>query len=124
MDGKAEEEEEVEFQEGDVDLEDEVAALHAQIGGDVLVDGPREFVVEFPRDEGQTDGSEAENGGDGDEIWSSTVPDVATLFGEAHGDVRDLFHLDCAVDEQADVVDDETDDLNGVLQSQAVPDED
>lgn len=64
LDGKSKEEEEVELQESDVDLDmsvstwintatttepkylvGEIAPFHAQIGGDVLVDGPGKLVV-------------------------------------------------------------------------------
>lgn len=90
----------------------------------MLVDGPRELVVQLPGLESKADGCKSHQTRQGDQERLDIVPepvlDKVPILELVDG-VADLVVLDSSVDEDADVVDDEADDLNGVLQSQGVP---
>jgi hypothetical protein len=105
----------------------EIASLHAQIGGDILIDCPREFAVEFPSNETHQHGAERQDAWYGNEAWFEKVPGgginlVAGIYELCHGLV-DLIHLDSGVYHHAQIVDAQANDLNGVLQPERIPDE-
>ncbi len=104
----------------------QIAPLQSQVGADVLVDGPGKLVVELPGDEAKSQGCDGHEHRDGDEHGLDGEPEVGgdeVLVVEDLCGVSDLVVLDGGVDHDADVVDDEADDLDGVLQAQGVPDE-
>lgn len=104
-----------------------IAPLHAQIGGDVLVDGPRKLIVELPRNESEDDGRDGHYNGESDEWATDLGPDrevIKTIQDLQRSDgFVDLIELDSGVDQDADVVDDQTDDLNGVLLGEGIVDQ-
>jgi hypothetical protein len=92
----------------------------------VLVDGPRKLVVQLPRFKGEKDGRNCHQTGQRDQHRSDVGPELGLdkrLPVQLIGGVSDLVELDGGVDENADIVDDESNDLNRVLQSQSVPHE-
>lgn len=56
LNSETQEEKEVEFQQRDVNLIGQIPTLHAEICADMLVNGPRELIVEFPRNARQQNG--------------------------------------------------------------------
>ena len=118
LDGESEKEEKIEFQEGDVNLVLKVATLHSQVGRDALVDGPGKFVVKFPGACGKEDRADRENAGNSDQEWLGVGPYVLAdiiVLGQAQNGVSDLVHLNGAVDEQANIVHNQSDNLDGVF---------
>jgi hypothetical protein len=104
----------------------EITPLQAQICADVLVDGPRKLVVQLPCFKGKEDRSERHQAGQGNEHGLYVDPELfvdESLLVQRVCGIFDLVKLDGSVDENAHVVDDESDDLNGVLQPQGVPHE-
>jgi hypothetical protein len=104
----------------------QITALEAQVSADVLVNGPSELVVQLPCDKGEDDGCEGHEGGHSDEHGLDVLPEVCGNKGlgeEDVGSIPDLIVLDAGVDENADIVDDDANDLNRVLHAQGVPDE-
>lgn len=104
----------------------QVTPLQSQVGADVLVDGPCEFIVQLPCDEGEQGGCECHQTRQGDEHGPDVEPELRLdilVLVELVGGVPDLVELDGGVDGDTDVVDDESDDLNGILQSECVPHE-
>lgn len=105
---------------------DEVAALEAQVCADLLVDGPGEFLVQFPGDEAEEGGAESDYAGHGDQVWPHRDPQIEVVFLdvvllEEGGDgIADLVHLDGRVDQDCQVVGADADDLDGVLLVQRV----
>jgi hypothetical protein len=104
----------------------EVTPLQAQISADMLVDGPCKLVVQLPCFKSKENGRKCHQAGQGNEHGPDILPKLAgdkTALAQLIGGLLDLVVLDGSVDENADVVDDEADDLNGVLQAQGVPHE-
>ena len=104
----------------------QISLLQPQVGGDVLVDRPGEFVVQLPRDEAQQHRAERDHTGRGDQAGVQVGPGAGVDVAR-HEQLVDrlvhLVHLHRRVDHHAQVVHADTDHLNGVLQPQRVPDE-
>ena len=104
----------------------QISPLESRVGANALVDGPSELIVQLPCFESEGDGSDGHEDWQGDEERLHVEPKVVRDEGilvQGVGGVPDLVELDSGIDENADVVEDQTDDLNGVLQPQAVPHE-
>jgi hypothetical protein len=104
----------------------QITPLQSQISADVLVDGPCKLIVQLPGDEGKEESRNCHQAGQRYEHRLDIGPELGCNEGigiEFIGGILDLVELDGGVDENAHVVDDEADDLNGVLQSQGVPHE-
>lgn len=89
----------------------------------MLVDCPRKLVVQLPRHEDHQDGSEPHDTGNDDQERLRLGPDHwADLVhvGQDRNRVLDLVDLDCAVDQETDVADTETNDLNRVFQPKRI----
>lgn len=100
----------------------QITPLQSQIGADVLVDGPRELVIQLPGLEGENNGSSSHQTWESNQHGSHIRPEVLLDSAFEHASsIPDLIELDGGVDEDTDVVDNETDDLNSVLQPQGVP---
>jgi hypothetical protein len=102
----------------------EITPLQAQISADVLVDGPCKLVVQLPCFKGKEDGRKCHQAGQGNEHGPDILPKLArdkAALAQLIGGIFDLVVLDRSVDENADVINDEADDLNRVLQAQGVP---
>lgn len=142
MDGEGQEEEKVKFQKRNVDLGSsqllvvegdddaylvgQIALLQARVSTDALVDGPGELVVQLPGLKSEEDGGDGHENGQGDEHGLDVVPEVLGDEGGGVQDVSsvfDLVELDGGIDQNAHVVHDQANDLNGVFQAQGVPDE-
>ena len=55
-------------------LEGQVSTLHAEIGTDVLVDCPGEFIVQFPRDDGHYHCEERNDTWHCYQVWLNVCP--------------------------------------------------
>lgn len=123
LDGKAKEKEEIELQQSDVNLVGEVATLHAQVRADVLVDGPRELVVQLPRDKGHQKGSKGDDTRNDDQERLGLGPDdganLVHVRQNGYG-ILNLSHLNSAVDQETEITRAQPDDLNGVFHLQCV----
>ena len=105
-------------------LVSQIAPLQSCVGTDALVDGPCKLIVQLPCFEGENESSDSHQHGQSDEHRLDVVPEVLgdeAARVEVVGSVLDLVELDGRVDENADVVQNETDDLNGVLHAQGIP---
>jgi hypothetical protein len=99
----------------------------------MFVDGPREFIVQLPGDNGQHDGEEGNHARHGNQIRANQYPDPRTTVARAINivvkyqvidRVFDLVVLDCGIDKHAYVIHAETNDLNRILQAQGIVDQD
>ena len=107
-------------------LVSQIAPLQSCVGTDALVDGPGELIVQLPCFEGENESRDSHQHGQSDEHRLDIVPEVLgdeAARIEVVGSVLDLIELDSGVDENANVVENETDDLNGVLHAQGIPGE-
>jgi hypothetical protein len=89
----------------------------------VFVDRPGEFVVQLPSDDGQANGSKRKNARNGNEERLGLSPNFQVNFIlQAQGDHSffDLIHLDSCIDQEADVIDADADDLNSVLEAEGI----
>lgn len=124
---EAEEEEKVKLEQSDKNLICQVAALHADVGGDVLVDAPRKLVVELPADDGHEDGAEGEDAGNRNQERLDLRPDFRVnqqvLVEQPFVGFLDLVDLDGTVDEESEVEEAEPDDLDRVFQAERIVDE-
>ena len=104
----------------------QIPLLQPQVGGDVLVDRPGEFVVQLPRDEAQQHRAEGDHAGRGDQAGIQVGP-RASVDVARHEQLVDrlvhLVHLHRRVDHHAQVVHADPDHLDGILQPQRIPDE-
>ena len=126
LDGEAEEEEKVEFQQCDIDLVLEIASFHSQVGRDALVDGPGKFIVEFPGAAGQKSRSHSNDSGYGDQERLCVAPNLCldeVVLRQLKHSVLDLRDLDRTVNKQANIVHDQANDLDSILHSQSIPDQ-
>jgi hypothetical protein len=90
----------------------------------VLVDGPRKLVVQLPSLKCKQKGRKGHQTRQGNQQRADLWPKRGqheVLAPQALCGVLDLVKLDGGIDEDAEVVDDETDDLNRVLEAQGVP---
>jgi hypothetical protein len=90
----------------------------------VLVDSPRKFVVQFPGNESEDKRCDGHENGMGDQLDADLLPNIvfddeAVRLEDGDGIVN-LVELDTSIDEDADVVKDESNDLNGVLLAQGI----
>lgn len=140
---KGQEEEEIKLEQGDVNLDGvsmqqgegcdscpylvrQVASLESGVGTDALVDGPRELVVQLPGLECERKGSDRHENWQGDQHGLHVFPKLLGNEGilvQRVCSILDLIELDGGIYENTHVVENEPDDLNGVLQAQGVPDE-
>lgn len=129
LDGESEEEEEIEFKESDVDLVIQESLLHPVVSSDRLEDIPSKDLVQLPGNKGHGKGAGGEDAGNGDQEGAYLAPQVLMIGGDrpgrAHfldGDLN-LFDLDGGIDHDSQVGDADSNDLNGVLVSQSIPDD-
>jgi hypothetical protein len=131
LDDEAQEEEEVEFEEGDVDLVVKEASLHSVVSADVLEDVPSEFLVQLPADEGQDHGAEAEDCRNRGKEWTDIVPSLIkrvdafqnAFVGKRFNGRTNGVDLDAGVDDQSQVGNANANDLNRVLHAKGIPDD-
>lgn len=105
----------------------QIPALEPQVGADVLIDSPGKLVIQFPGDEGHQDGAKSHQTGLHDQEWLDIGPECQVdhvILLQLHDGVVNLVHLDRGVHQDSDVVDAETDDLNGVLKAEGIVDQD
>ena len=100
---ESEEEEKVEFEQGNVDLKGQISSLHSQVGRDMLVNGPRKFVVELPGTNGKQRGADGQDTGYGNEKWLRLAPNGKINIPSC-GQLKDGLLLHGAVDEQTDII--------------------
>lgn len=90
----------------------------------MLVDGPCELVVQLPGNEAKSNSRDSHEHGYGDQHRLNGDPEVVgdeRFLVEGVGGVFDLIELDSCIHHDAYVVDDESNDLNGVLEAQCIP---
>ena len=100
----------------------QISPLKPQIGADVFVDGPGKFIVKLPRYDTHQNGADGHDDGQSDceglddciEIRSQGLP--ATVFFV--DGIPNLIRLYRRLDEKADVVNAEPNNLNRVLELQ------
>lgn len=92
----------------------------------MLVDCPCKFVVELPGHKGHEDGSKGHEAWLHDQKRLDLSPELdhdEAIFLENDDGVVDLVDLNRGIDQDAEVVNAETDDLNCVFQAQRVVDQ-
>lgn len=107
-------------------LVSQIAPLEPGVSTDALVDGPCKFVIELPGLKSKEESSNGHEDRQSDEHGLDIFPEVTRDKGavvEVVGRVFDLIELNAGIDENADVVDDDSDDLNGVFEAQGIPHE-
>lgn len=95
----------------------------------MFVNSPRKLIVQLPGDETHDDREECNNNGNRHQKWSNILPDIIFLQDiapefESFDSPVNLVELDCSIHQHTNIVDAESDDLNGVFESQRIPDED
>jgi hypothetical protein len=89
----------------------------------MFVDGPCELVVEFPSKESKHNRHNSHDNGQSNQHRLDFLPEMREdkgRFIECGNGLLDLIELNGSIDENADIVQDEPDDLNCVLESQGV----
>lgn len=89
----------------------------------MFVDSPCKLIVQLPGDEGKDDGGYSHEDGQGDEHGLDLGPEIIrdeVVLVQGLDRIPDLILLDGGIDENANVVDDESDDLNGVFHAQSI----
>jgi len=110
-------------------LESEESTFHAEIGTDVLVDGPGKLIIQLPGNESHGKSENPNDTGNHEQEGFDVLPegcvrlDVSIRHQLCDGLV-DLIILDRGINEHATVVDTQADDLNGILESQRVVNKD
>jgi hypothetical protein len=105
-------------------LVSQIAPLQPQVSADVLVNGPGKLVVQLPSLKCKQKGRKGHQTRQGNQQRTDLWPKRGqheVLSPQALCGVLDLVKLNGGIDEDAEVVDDETDDLNRVLEAQGVP---
>lgn len=128
LDGESDEKEDIEFQEHEEDVVGTVHALLADVGTDLFVDSPAEFLEELPGEPEKGEFGDPSDDNDDDERGlKSPVWGVISIILGAR-DIRvghvNLRELETGVEEAACVEEDDAEDLDGVLTADGVPDED
>lgn len=127
--GEAEKEEKVELEQCDKNLICEIATLHPEICRNVLVNAPGELIVELPADDGHENSSESMDTWDCNQEGLDRRPYsgihqqvVASrvISGKPGVCFLNLLNLDSAVDQQSEVKNAKSDDLDSVLQAQSI----
>lgn len=101
----------------------------------MLVNGPGKLIVQLPSNESEDEGCDGHQNRLGNQFGPDLGPNslmfifdkVTTIKGaipQGFDSIVDLVKLNGCVDENADVVENEPDDLNGVLLLQGIVDED
>lgn len=106
--------------------------LHAIIGTNVLEDIPRILLVNLPREEAHNEGSKGDDGRNGHQIRLHIVPKLGSSHATLESIVLlenikglgNLIDLDGRVNHKCQVREADTNDLNGVLLSESIPDDD
>lgn len=96
----------------------------------MLVNGPCKLIVELPRDKGQDCSSDSDQDWDSNQVWLNAWPQKLTLDQVTWALVAvkmphcliDLADLNRRVDEQSEVVETQSNDLNGILEAQGIID--
>lgn len=86
----------------------------------MLVDRPRKFVIQFPGNDGHEHCAQSQDTRNRHEERFGIGPIIRrniVEYNQLIDGVLDLFHLHGGVDEQPDIVDAETNDLNCVFKS-------
>lgn len=129
LNGEAQEEEKVKLEQSDENLKGKIATFHAKIGRDVLVNGPGEFIVKLPANYRQQDSTECEYAWNCNKKRFDSFPDsflvhqsACALGLEVLVRFLDLILLNGGIDEQSDVEETESDNLNGVFQAKGIID--
>lgn len=106
--------------------------LHAIIGTNVLENIPSILLVNLPRKEAHNEGSKGNDGRDSHQIRLHIVPKLGSshatlesiaLLENIEG-LGNLINLDGRVNHKGQVRETDTNDLNGVLLSESIPDDD
>ncbi len=101
-------------------LKGQISPFHSQIRADVLVDGPRKFVVQFPSHKRHEHRSQGDHTRYGHEKRPRFDPYIVT-GGAYRRDLEDgflyLIQLHGTIDQKSQVIDTEANHLNGVLES-------
>lgn len=90
----------------------------------MLVDCPCELVIQLPCNKPKGNSSNCHEDGHGDQHGLNVYPEVAgneCLLVKGGGSVLDLVELNGCVHHDSYVVDDKSNDLNGILQTQGIP---
>lgn len=109
------------------DLVDQKPFLHAQIGADLLVDGPGEFAIQLPCYKGQEEGADTNNNGNSDQEGHDIGPVLRSEEVQSHqavGGIQDLIELDGSIYQNSQVHKYQANDLNSVLRGESIVDED
>lgn len=128
LNSEAEEKEEVELQKCDINLVVQETLLHPVVGSYSLKNVPSKDLVELPGSEGHGNGTKAQDAGDGDQVRFYVDPHVVlrvlerAVVPQLTQRLFDLFDLDGSVNHQCEVGNAHANNLNGVLRSQRVPD--
>ena len=104
----------------------EVSALHSQISADVFIDGPGKLIVEFPGHDHHQQGAHGDHDGNDDQEGLSFAPHVGvdgTVDGQVGDGIFDLLDLHGSIDQKTEIAHTDSDDLDGVFQSEGVVDE-
>lgn len=109
-------------------LECQIAPLHLQICADVLVNRPGEFVVQFPRNDRHQHRDQPNDTRNSNEKWLFLVPNgcIDEILGaraKLFNGFIDLILLYRGVDQKTNVIDAKPDDLNCILQTKSVIDQ-
>jgi len=127
LNGEPEEEEKVEFKQGNEDLKCHVASFHLEIRANILVDSPSEFGVEPESDKDHADHGQRdhtrnsnEKGLDGGENRLFGLP----FLHHRIQSLPDLIDLYGRVDQHGQIIQDQPDNLNCTLEPQCIPRQD
>lgn len=86
-------------------LKCQISSLHPQIGTDVFVNGPSEFIVQFPSNKRHQYGPQCQDAWYRNQIGAYDVPEVLMWISrKRQGSLLDLVHLHCSVDQKANIV--------------------
>jgi hypothetical protein len=103
--------------------------LHAVIGTNVLENIPSILLVDLPRKKAHDKGSEGNNGGNGHEVRLHIMPEFSCRHAGSEGvlgtenieGLLNLIDLDGGVNHEGEVREADTNDLNGVLLAESIP---
>lgn len=99
--------------------------LHPVVSSYMLQDIPRKLLIQLPSHETQNDCEQPNNRRNRNQLSLSLRPDIQVpenILGHKNDNgFVDLVDLECAVNEQGKVCDAHSDDLNGILRNESVP---
>lgn len=106
------------------------APLHPVVGADLLENVPGELLVQLPSDEAHTKRAQRNDDWDSDEKGQAVTPELSRgrvlesiMRGQCVDGLPDLVDLDDRVQHHGQVRHADSDDLDGVLHPQGIPDE-